>query len=36
MTALQREKHRQHLIALIRRWLPQPIKPLLDELLALS
>lgn len=36
MTTMQKEKHRAHLIALIRRWLPQPIKPLLDELLRLS
>ena len=31
---MQAEKHRQHLIALIKRWLPASIKPLFDELLG--
>lgn len=31
---LYEAKRRQKLIDLIRRWLPAPIKPLFDELIA--
>jgi hypothetical protein len=30
------EKRRQTLIALVRRWLPEQIKPLFDELLSMK
>jgi hypothetical protein len=36
MTDLQREKHRAYLIEVIRRFLPQHLKELFDELLALG
>lgn len=33
LQALQKEARRQHLIDLVRRWLPAAIKPLFDELM---
>jgi hypothetical protein len=34
--AIQKELYRQYLILIIRRWLPTPIRPLLDELLGMN
>lgn len=30
---MQRQKHRQHLIEMVRRWLPTNVRPLFDELI---